>query len=143
MWQTWLIVVIILLIATYRHPSYSLFYWFQASSIQLMSSFFTHNLLLECFCFILLYWIISHLPIPHFIMHYLKLQKPLLHSDELVHQIGQVVQSIDASANYHGLVKINRSIWIATSTMPIKKGTLVQAQSIEGLRLIVQPLSHC
>lgn len=61
--------------------------------------------------------------------------------DDLVHKVGVVTQPIGGTLLESGAVRLNRDIWPAISDVPISKGTKVQVIAIEGIRLIVTPLS--
>lgn len=75
-------------------------------------------------------------------LYYRYFRKVSIHSvDDLVHKTGIVIKPIGGTPLESGSVRLNHNIWPAVSDVPIPKGSQVQVTSIEGIRLIVIPLS--
>lgn len=142
MWQIWLIITIILLIASFRHPSSRIICLFITSTLTLALSFFLANFLLDIIIFFLITAFIQLL----LQKHLLRLQNSpnllMANTNDLINQTGIVIKPIGNHPFDTGLVHINHEIWIASSCCPISKGTTVQVINIQGLRISVIPLSH-
>lgn len=139
MYQIWFIIVIILLIEAFRHPSSAIASFSIASIPTLIISLFLNNLLLEIILFI--FFTIS---IRLYFSNKLSKLDCLFHfsynnTDCLIQQTGTVIKSIGIHPFDTGLVHINNENWIAWSSTPIKEGNLVQVQAVQGVRLNVIP----
>lgn len=141
MWQIWIIIVIILLITSYRYHSYLLFYFFLASIATFIFTLFIHNLLLQTLFFIvcsLIFHLLPHNILPIF-LSYPTLQ--VANSNSLINQTGIVTRSIGTSPFQSGLVQVNQDIWPAVSLLSIEEGKPVKIVSVQGVHLLVTPLS--
>lgn len=140
MWQIWFLIVIILLITSYRHPSFFSICYFFSACLTFLSTFMISNLLLETFFFFSCAILSSNL-CHHLALSYISRHLSLISSsDSLISKRGVVIRSISSSPFNLGLVKIKNEIWLAHANRPISKGIEVMPIAIEGIRLIVVPL---
>jgi len=140
MWQVWLIIVIILLISTYRYPGPLIFYFLSASSCILLISFFLNNLLLETTCLLLLTFLI-HLIMTHLVPSktHMSISRSI-NTDSLINQIGIVTKTNGSMPFESGLVCLNNETWSAISSYKLKVGTHVKVIGVQGVRLLVIPI---
>lgn len=141
MWQIWLIIVIILLISTYRYPRSFIFCFFIASIVSFLTSLFLNNLLLTCILFIVLASCLTFAT--HYFLQNFFLSKSSIpyNSNTLINQTGIVIKTITNNPLESGLVRINNETWPATSHSIIPSGSPIQVIAIQGLRLLVIPES--
>lgn len=140
MWQIWLIIVIILLIMTFRHPSSLIICFFISSILTFIISLFLNNLLLEILSHLVLS-LISHIFLSTHLSIF-NLSSLTFHAttDSLINQTGIVTKSINNHPFNTGLVYINKETWIASSIQPIKEGTSVRVTNVQGVRIHVTPI---
>ena len=142
MWKIWLIIAIILLISTYHHSTPLMFYPLIASSCTLIASFVLKNLLLEILVTLILSCLL-YLIATHFLHHTLQKTIPnLVNTDSLINQVGIVTKAIGNTPLETGLVRLNNEIWLAFSSSSLQEGTSVQVISVQGVRLLVTPVSN-
>lgn len=141
MWQVWLLIVIILLITIHRHPSFFSFCYFFSACLTCLLALLISNLLLETFFFFSCSIIFSTL-CHHFTLRYISRHLSLISSsDLLLAKRGIVIHPISSSPFNLGLVKIKNEIWLAHSETPLTNGTVVKPIAIQGIRLLVMPIS--
>ena len=142
MWQIWLLIVIIILLTTYRYPSSFIFSIFIASLCPFISSFILNNLLLETLIFIISTLLAASIH-TLFLTHFHPLPKHIHTSSRcLIEQTGIIIKPIYNTPLQSGLVQINHETWPATSSSNLSEGLRVKVIGVQGVRLVVTPLNE-
>ena len=117
--------------------------WFAIGSFAaLVTSFFTDNILIQVVVFVGVSVIVLAATRP-FVKKMTATKKQATNADMYIGQEGIVTEEID-NISAKGLVKVKGSIWTARSEVDNEKiagGTHVTVIKIEGVKLIVRPVS--
>ncbi len=117
--------------------------WFAVGSFAaLITSFFTDNIIVQVAVFIAVSVIILAVTRP-FVKKVTNSKKQATNADMYIGKEGIVTEEINNLLS-QGVVKVKGSVWSARSEKdgaPIPKGTLVTVVKIEGVKLIVRPVS--
>ena len=117
--------------------------WFAVGSFAaLITSFFTDNIILQVAVFIAVSVIILAVTRP-FVKKVTNSKKQATNADMYIGKEGIVTEEIN-NLLAQGVVKVKGSVWSARSEKdgaPIPEGTLVTVVKIEGVKLIVRPVS--
>ena len=114
--------------------------WFAIGSIAAyITTFFTNNFMIQLVVFIIVS-IISLLAMKPLTKKLRKKEYEPTNLDRVIGKEGVVTKNI--SKNEYGEVKVNGSIWTATSKNAIPKGTQVKVLKIEGVKLLVEEVKE-
>ena len=140
MWYIWLIAAGFFFIAEIATVGFLIFWVGVGALLAMLVSFFTGNLLIQTAVFV----IASSLLIP--------LTKPIVkkyfddgkitatNAFSLIGKKGIVIVDIK-TMDSTGQVKVDGEIWSAKSDADIEKGTEIEVLKIDGVKLIVKPIS--
>ncbi len=114
--------------------------WFAVGSLAAyITTFFTDNLTIQLIVFIVVS-IISLLATKPLTKRIRKKEYEPTNLDRVIGMEGVVTK--DISKNNYGEVKVNGSIWTATSKKEIAKNTQVKVLKIEGVKLLVEEVKE-
>ena len=118
--------------------------WFAIGSFAaLVTSFFTDNILVQVVVFVVVSVVVLAATRP-LVKKMTATKKQATNADMYIGQEGIVTEEID-NISAKGLVKVKGSIWTArseTDNIQIEEGTHVTVIRIEGVKLIVRPVSQ-
>lgn len=117
--------------------------WFAVGSFAaIITSFFTQSILVQVIVFAAVSVIALAATRP-FVKKLTKTPKHATNADAYINKEGLVIEDID-NINASGTVKVNGSVWTARSyseSVTIPAGTLIKVIKIEGVKLIVCPVT--
>lgn len=117
--------------------------WFAVGSFAaIITSFFTQSVLIQVVVFATVS-VISLAATRPFVKKLTKTQKHATNADAYIDKEGIVTEDID-NIKASGTVKVNGSVWSARSyceSVTIPEGTLIKVKKIEGVKLIVYPVT--
>lgn len=139
MWEVWLLTTLIFTVAQIYYKGF-FFLWFTIGSLfAFISSLFLHHLLAESIIFLVISFILLLLLTPYLTKKFISPKTLITNTDKLIGKQGIVIKPIGQTYLESGLVKLDGEIWSAVSPsnhiIPI--GSLVEVQSIKGIRLTV------
>lgn len=143
MWQLWLIIAGIFLIAEIFTAGFLIFWVGIGALFAMLVSFFTDNLLIQTAVFVFASAVLILLTRPFVKKYVAKDQDDVVtNAQAIVGKTGFVTQDI-SKIKGAGLVKIGEEVWSAISrdTEEIKKGTEIKVLAIDGVKLVVEPIS--
>lgn len=141
MWQIWLIISGICIIAEIMTLGFLIFWLAIGALFAMVTSFFTDNLIIQTSVFVISSVILIFATKP-FVKKMTKGKtnvKTNVYS--IIGDVGIVTKSID-SINSTGQVKINGELWsaIGENDMNIEKDTEVKVIEVRGVKLVVAPV---
>lgn len=142
MWQFWLILAGVFLIAEIISVGFLMFWFSVGSLVAMVVSFLCSNIIIQTTVFLIASVILlfATRPFVHKVTKNDELTKTNVYSVE--GKIGKVVEDINPS-EAKGQVKVGNELWSATSddNLLIAKDTTVKIEKIDGVKLIVKPLN--
>lgn len=144
MWECWFIFVLCSLISIFFKPSRLTYATFFSTTLTTLCTVFLHHPLIQLFCFLLFYGLSFFLLTFYFPLHKKASSKYTTQLTDLLKQKGVVTRYVGTHYLQSGLVKLDGEVWPAKSSYKhgIAAGTPVSIQSIQGIYLIVQPLTE-
>ena len=146
MWQYWLIASGVFFIGEILTVGFLLFWFGIASLIAMIVSIFTSNVIVQMTVFIISSVILIFTTKP-FVKKFVNQKTIITNVHSIVGKKGIVIQDVD---NIKGQVKIGGEVWSAQcdtsddniiDSTPIPVGSEVEVTKIEGVKVIVKPVS--
>lgn len=135
----WLGLTVIFLLIEVATPQLTTI-WLSAGALisMLLAIFGVDNVLIQIVVFVFSSALLLFATRP-LVKKYMKRKSEPTNADRNIGQVGVVVQDID-NVNAKGEVKLKGNVWTARSYdgEPIESGTLVVAEKIDGVKLIVK-----
>ena len=141
MWQFWLIVSGIFLIAEIITRGFLVFWLSIGAIFAMIVSFFTDSLVAQTTVFVITSIIFLFTTKP-FVDKFVNKKKGVkTNCYSLIGEEGKVIESIN-NIDSTGQVKVNGEIWSAISDKDdsIEKGTIIKVLKVDGVKLIVKPV---
>ena len=142
MWQFWLIVAGVFLIAEIFTTGFLIFWVGIGALFAMLSSFVTDNVIIQTKVFVIASALFILLTRPLVKKYVAKDQDNVVtNAKAIIGKTGVVTQNI-SKIEGAGLVKIGEEVWsaISNSCDEIKKGTEIKVLDIEGVKLVVDPI---
>jgi len=141
MWQIWLIIAGICLIAEIITVGFLIFWFAIAALITMIVSLFTDNLTIQMSVFVIssIALILATKPL---VNKFLKLENSIkTNVYSIIGKHGIVTEDIDSISN-SGQIKVAGETWtaIGQNDMNIPKGTQIEILEIKGVKVIVAPI---
>lgn len=138
MWQFWLIVSGVFLIAEIITTGFLLFWLAIGALITMIVSLFTDNIIIQSSVFLLSSTALIFATKPLVRKLFNSKDNAITNAYSIIGKMGVVSQEIDSVKNI-GQVKINSEVWSAKteSDSPIPKGTKVKVIKIDGVKVVV------
>ena len=140
MWQIWLIIAGVCLIAEIITSGFLVFWLSIGSLISMIVSLFTDNIFIQTAVFVISSAILIFATKP-FVKKFAKTKNVKTNAFSIIGQNGIVTKDID-SINSKGQVKIDGETWsaIGKDDMDIPKGTEIEVLEIKGVKAVVAPI---
>lgn len=141
MWQIWLIIAGVCLIAEIMTTGFLVFWLSIGALISMIISLFTDNLLIQTAVFVISSAILIFATKP-FVKKFVKTKNIKTNVFSIIGQNGIVIKDID-SINSKGQVKVDGETWsaIGKDDIDIPKGTEIEVVEIKGVKAIVKPIN--
>ena len=141
MWQIWLIIAGVCLIAEIMTTGFLVFWLSIGALISMIISLFTDNLLIQTAVFVISSAILIFATKP-FVKKFAKTKNIKTNVFSIIGQNGIVIKDID-SINSKGQVKVDGETWsaIGKDDIDIPKGTEIEVVEIKGVKAIVKPIN--
>lgn len=141
MWQIWLIIAGVCLIAEIITTGFLVFWLSIGALISMVVSLFTDNIFIQTAVFVISSAILIFATKP-FVKKFAKTKNVKTNAFSIIGQNGIVTKDID-SINSKGQVKIDGETWsaIGKDDMDIPKGTEIEVVEIKGVKAIVKPVN--
>ena len=141
MWQIWLIIAGVCLIAEIITTGFLVFWLSIGALISMVVSLFTDNIFIQTAVFVISSAILIFATKP-FVKKFAKTKNVKTNAFSIIGQNGIVTKDID-SINSKGQVKIDGETWsaIGKDDMDIPKGTEIEVLEIKGVKAIVKPVN--
>lgn len=139
MWQIWLIIAGVCLIAEIITTGFLVFWLSIGALISMVISLFTDNIFIQTAVFVISSAILIFATKP-FVKKFAKTKNVKTNAFSIIGQNGIVTKDID-SINSKGQVKIDGETWsaIGKDDMDIPKGTEIEVLEIKGVKAVVAP----
>ena len=139
-WQIWLIISGVCFIAEIATVGFLIFWFGVAALITCLLSLFISNVIAQTVIFVILSVILICLTRP-FAEKMNKNDNIVTNSNAIIGKEGVVTK--DITSNDVGQVKVSGDIWTAISTYTdiIPKGSTIKVLSIDGVKLVVEPVT--
>ena len=139
MWQIWLIIAGVCLIAEIITTGFLVFWLSIGALISMVVSLFTDNIFIQTAVFVISSAILIFATKP-FVKKFAKTKNVKTNAFSIIGQNGIVTKDID-SINSKGQVKIDGETWSAVGKddMDIPKGTEIEVLEIKGVKAVVAP----
>ena len=139
MWQIWLIIAGVCLIAEIITTGFLVFWLSIGALISVVVSLFTDNIFIQTAVFVISSAILIFATKP-FVKKFAKTKNVKTNAFSIIGQNGIVTKDID-SINSKGQVKIDGETWsaIGKDDMDIPKGTEIEVLEIKGVKAVVAP----
>ncbi len=139
MWQIWLIIAGVCLIAEIITTGFLVFWLSIGALISMVVSLFTDNIFIQTAVFVISSAILIFATKP-FVKKFAKTKNVKTNAFSIIGQNGIVTKDID-SINSKGQVKIDGETWsaIGKNDMDIPKGTEIEVLEIKGVKAVVAP----
>lgn len=139
MWQIWLIIAGVCLIAEIITSGFLVFWLSIGALISMIVSLFTDNIFIQTAVFVISSAILIFATKP-FVKKFAKTKNVKTNAFSIIGQNGIVTKDID-SINSKGQVKIDGETWsaIGKNDMDIPKGTEIEVLEIKGVKAVVAP----
>lgn len=140
MWQIWLIIAGVCLIAEIITSGFLVFWLSIGSLISMIVSLFTDNIFIQTAVFVISSAILIFATKP-FVKKFAKTKNVKTNAFSIIGQNGIVTKDID-SINSKGQVKIDGETWsaIGKNDIDIPKGTEIEVLEIKGVKAVVAPI---
>ena len=144
MWQFWLIVAGIFFIGEMFTAGFLMF-WLGVSAILVMLvSLVTSSIIVQTAVFVIASALLLFFTKP-FVDKYITKNKTAVATNafSLIGQKGIVIKEMNSTPSSFGQVKVGEEVWTATSedANKIAEGTEIEVVKIEGVKLVVKPVS--
>ena len=141
MWQIWLIIAGVFLIAEIMTTGFLVFWLSIGALLSMVVSFFTDNIIIQTAVFVVSSTILIFATKP-FVKKFAKTKDVKTNAYSIIGQNGIVISDID-SINSKGQVKIDGETWSAVgkNDVDIPKGTEIEVIEIKGVKAIVKPVN--
>lgn len=141
MWQIWLIIAGICLIAEIFTVGFLIFWFSIGALITMVVSFFTSNIIIQTAVFIIASTILIFATKPFVTKITKKEENVKTNVYSIIGKKGIVIEDID-SVHSKGQIKVGGEIWSAdsNSNIIIPKDSEVEILEIKGVRAIVSPI---
>ena len=140
MWQIWLIIAGVCLIAEIITSGFLVFWLSIGALISMIVSLFTDNIFIQTAVFVISSAILIFATKP-FVKKFAKTKNVKTNAFSIIGQNGIVTKDID-SINSKGQVKIDGETWsaIGKNDIDIPKGTEIEVLEIKGVKAVVAPI---
>ena len=140
MWQIWLIIAGVCLVAEIITTEFLVFWLAIGALISMVVSLFTDNILIQTATFVISSAILIFATKP-FVKKFAKTKDVKTNAFSIIGQNGVVTKEID-SINAKGQVKVDGETWSAVgkNDIDIPKGTEVEVLEIKGVKAVVTPV---
>ena len=140
MWQIWLIIAGVCLVAEIITTGFLIFWLAIGALISMVVSLFTDNILIQTATFVISSAILIFATKP-FVKKFAKTKDVKTNAFSIIGQNGVVTKEID-SINAKGQVKVDGETWSAVgkNDIDIPKGTEVEVLEIKGVKAVVTPV---
>lgn len=144
MWQFWLIVAGIFFIGEMFTAGFLIFWLGVAAILAMLVSILTNSLLIQTAVFVIASALLLFLTKP-FVDKYITKTKTSVATNafSLIGKKGIVIQEMNTTPSSFGQVKVGEEIWTAISedSNKIAEGTEIEVVKIDGVKLIVKPVT--
>lgn len=139
MWQIWLIIAGVCIIAEYFTVGFLIFWFAIGALIAMIVSFFTTNIIIQTSVFIISSTLLIFATKP-FVKKFYKEDTIKTNVFSIIGKIGIVTEEIN-SIRSKGQIKVEGEVWSATSNTDtiIPKGSEVEILEVKGVKVIVLP----
>ena len=141
MWQIWLIVAGVCLIAEIITVGFLIFWFAIGALLAMIVSFFTTNIVIQTAVFVISSSILIFATKP-FVKKFANNNNSVkTNVDSIIGKIGIVTEDIN-SINSTGQIKVGGEVWSALgeNDINIEKGTKVEILEVKGVKAIVSPI---
>ena len=140
MWQIWLIIAGVCLVAEIITTGFLVFWLAIGALISMVVSLFTDNIIIQTATFVISSAILIFATKP-FVKKFAKTKDVKTNAFSIIGQNGVVTKEID-SINAKGQVKVDGETWSAVgkNDIDIPKGTEVEVLEIKGVKAVVTPV---
>ena len=140
MWQIWLIIAGVCLVAEIITTGFLVFWLAIGALISMVVSLFTDNILIQTATFVISSAILIFATKP-FVKKFAKTKDVKTNAFSIIGQNGVVTKEID-SINAKGQVKVDGETWSKErkNDIDIPKGTEVEVLEIKGVKAVVTPV---
>lgn len=144
MWQFWLIVAGIFFIGEMFTAGFLIFWLGIAAILVMLVSLVTSNIIIQTAVFVIASALLLFFTKP-FVDKYITKNKTSVATNafSLIGQKGIVIKEMNSAPSSFGQVKVGEEVWTATSedSNKIAEGTEIEVVKIEGVKLVVKPVS--
>lgn len=144
MWQFWLIVAGIFFIGEIFTVGFLIFWLGIAALLTTFISLITDNIIIQTAVFVISSGLLLFLTKP-FVDKYITKNKESVATNafSLIGKKGIVVKEMNSTPSTFGQVKVGEEIWTAISedSNPITEGTEIEVVKIDGVKLVVKPVT--
>ena len=140
MWQIWLIIAGVCLIAEIFTVGFLIFWFGIGALIAMIVSFFTSNIIIQTTIFVISSTILIFATKP-FVKKFADVKKTNTNVYSIIGKKALVIKTIDPIHSV-GQIKINGEVWTAESenNQVIDEGSEVEILEIKGVKAIVKPI---
>lgn len=140
MWQIWLIVAGVCIIAEYFTVGFLIFWFAIGALIAMLVSFFTTNMIIQTSVFVISSTLLIFATKP-FVKKFYKEETIKTNVFSIIGKIGIVTEEIN-SIHSKGQIKVDGEVWSATSNTEtiIPEGSEVEILEVKGVKVIVSPI---
>lgn len=141
MWQIWLIIAGVCLVAEIMTVGFLIFWFAIGAFFAMIVSLFTNNLIIQTSVFVISSAIMIFATKP-FVKKFVNNNNSIkTNVNSIIGKIGIVTQDIN-SINSTGQIKVGGEIWSALgeNDINIEKGTEVEILEVKGVKVIVTPI---
>lgn len=141
MWQIWLIIAGLCLIAEIITVGFLIFWFAIGALIAMIVSFFTNNIIIQTAVFVISSTILIFATKPLVKKFSIKIPNMKTNVNSIINKTGIVIEEID-SIHSKGQVKVDGELWsaIGENDINIPKDTEVKILEVKGVKLIVSPI---
>lgn len=144
MWQFWLIVAGIFFIGEMFTAGFLIFWLGIAAFLAMLVSLITSNIVIQTAVFVIASALLLFLTKP-FVDKYITKNKESVATNafSLIGQKGIVLKEMNTTPSSFGQVKVGEEVWTAVSedTSKIAEGTEIEVVKIDGVKLVVKPVT--
>lgn len=139
MWQIWLIVAGVCIIAEYFTVGFLIFWFAIGALIAMLVSFFTTNIIIQTSVFVISSTLLIFATKP-FVKKFYKEDTIKTNVFSIIGKIGIVTEEIN-SIHSKGQIKVDGEVWSATSNTDsiIPEGSEVEILEVKGVKVLVSP----
>ncbi len=144
MWQFWLVVAGIFFIGEIFTAGFLIFWLGIAAILTMIVSLITSNIIIQTAVFVISSGLLLFLTKP-FVDKYVTKNKESVATNafSLIGKKGIVIKEMNSTPSSFGQVKVGEEIWTAISedTNPIAEGAEIEVVKIDGVKLVVKPVT--